>query len=437
VSDRTERHATIEIPVRTVRVELVSGHAPVTPVEVATRATIGTATDCDLVLTEPTVSRYHADVVPEGGGIRVRDLGSTNGIRCGALRIEDAIVPAGTVLELGRVGIRLADGRAARASISREEQLGALVARSVAMRRLVGRIEELAGREVPVLVEGPPGSGKELALRTMHERSPRAAEPFVVVDCGALAEGLAASELFGHERGAYTDARERRAGAFERAAGGTLLLDDVGALPTSVQPLLLGALERRTVRRLGGATDLAVRARVVATSATDLRRAVNLGRFRLDLFYRLAVTRVSMPSLAERIDDLPSLALGFLVEMGHGASHPLLAEPSIESLTQRDWPGNVRELRGWLESRAALGDLAEATETPPAETGTEEELLARLEGLPYKDARAELLRVLERAYCEHLARRAGGSVSEAGRLSGVDRSQLRQIAARAGVRLSR
>ncbi|MCA9583689.1 MAG: sigma-54 factor interaction domain-containing protein, partial [Myxococcales bacterium] len=194
-----------------------------------------------------------------------------------------------------------------------------------AMRALLDRLTKASAAEASVVVRGEPGTGKELVARAIHEGSDRRDCPFVVVDCAALVGPLVTSELFGHEAGAFTDAEQRRRGAFERAAGGTLLLDEVADLALELQPMLLGALERRQIRRVGGSEDIPLDLRVVASTSRDLRREVNAGRFRLDLYYRLAVVKLEVPPLAERLDDLGPLLAWFLERRGYGAAHPLLA----------------------------------------------------------------------------------------------------------------
>ena len=175
------------------------------------------------------------------------------------------------------------------------------------MRRLMAQVDRVAKANVPVLLVGESGTGKELVARALHEQSPRADKPLVVVDCGALAPGVVASELFGHERGSFTGAERTHVGAFERADGGTLFLDEIGELPPELQPQLLGALERRRFRRVGGKVDISVDVRVVSATNRDLRAEVNAGTFRLDLYYRVGVVEVRIPPLRERPDDLSLL----------------------------------------------------------------------------------------------------------------------------------
>jgi DNA-binding NtrC family response regulator len=432
----TRPHVTLEIPVRTVGVEVVHGRVTTTPDGPREKLTIGSAEGADLVVEDPSVSRFHVELSASGSGIRVVDLGSTNGVVSGTTYLDDAVVPPGTLIELGGACIRLTRGTVSSTAAHRVERLEALVCSSAVMRRLAHRLTSLATSDLPVLIEGPPGSGKELVAATLHHLS-RPGTPFVVVDCGTLTDALGQSELFGHEKGAFTDASQVRKGALERASGGVLVLDEIGALSPSLQPALLGVLERRRFRRMGGSDELTLGARIFTTSTADLRRQVNTGRFRLDLHYRIAGVRVSVPPLAERLDDLPALVGDFLHELGHGASHELASPASLEALAARSWPQNVRELRAHLTERVILG---EASAGPPPELDdslTMNDLFAELGELPYRAARARFETHFEAAYLRRLADAAGGSVSAAARLAELDRAQLRTIAKRAGVLLKK
>ncbi|MDQ3031244.1 MAG: sigma 54-interacting transcriptional regulator [Myxococcota bacterium] len=432
---RTRQHRDrLSVPVRRVSVALVRG-GPAARVE-GERVTIGSASDCDVSLTERTVSRYHAEIAASSEGISVRDLGSTNGVVCGGTRIVLGVVPPGTILELGAAAIRVDDAELGSEPLAPAQELGALVAHAPIMRRLLDRIPKVAASDASVLITGEPGSGKELVARTIHAHGPRRAGALVVVDAGTLSGALVASDLFGHEKGAFTDADERRAGAFERAQGGTLLLDDVSQLPLDVQPMLLGALERRSARRVGGQLEVPYDVRVIACSSCDLRREVNAGRFRLDLYYRLAVVRLEVPALRERLDDLPALAARFVEERGEGPSHPLLSPERMTELAARDWPGNVRELRNVIDAAIMLDDLdllgedASAQHAGAPEAESTDALIESGLALPYKEARARFAAALERAYLDDLLRRAKGNISVAARMAGLDRSQLRQLLAR-------
>jgi DNA-binding NtrC family response regulator len=243
----------------------------------------------------------------------------------------------------------------------------------------------------------------------------------VTVDCGALSPTLVASELFGHERGAFTGADRQHVGAFERAEGGTLFLDEIGELPGALQATLLGVLERRRFRRLGGRADITVDVRIVSATHRDLRAEVNAGTFRLDLYYRLAVVVMRVPPLRERVDDIPLLVEHFLRESGHdGPVAELFSPAALRSLAEHHWPGNVRELRNLIEATLAMGEAPVLERTGQAVAGA----AADPTTVPYKDARAAVLAEFERRYLSALLARAHGNVSLAAREARMDRSHL-------------
>jgi DNA-binding NtrC family response regulator len=251
--------------------------------------------------------------------------------------------------------------------------LRAIVGEDQLLRAEMARAALVAPTTTPVLVGGESGTGKELVARVLHELGPNPRGPFVAVNCGALARELAESELFGHERGAFTGAGARRAGWFEEASGGTLVLDEIGELPLDLQPKLLRVLETGRLRRVGGAGEVAVRVRVVAMTLRDLEAEVRRKAFRADLFYRLAGFRIRLPPLRERRGDVPLLAREFLKEITDevGARH---FEPcALAALSTASWPGNVRELRNVVRRAAIVtggreggGIDAEALDLPPA-----------------------------------------------------------------------
>ncbi len=222
------------------------------------------------------------------------------------------------------------------------------------MHRLFDAIERFARTDVTVTFLGETGAGKVVAARALHERSARAGAPFVVFDCGAVTASLAESELLGHERGAFTGAIAAHSGAFERAHGGTLFLDEIAELPLDLQPRLLRALESRKIRRVGGNQERRVDVRVVAATNRDLRACVSSGRFREDLFFRLAVAVVPVPALRDRLDDLPILVQNLLTDLGR--QEVRLAEGTIDALGAHAWPGNVRELKNALACALAYLD---------------------------------------------------------------------------------
>jgi DNA-binding NtrC family response regulator len=234
--------------------------------------------------------------------------------------------------------------------------LGSMVGSSRPMREIFGLIEQIAPSNVSVLITGESGTGKELVARTLHELSPRKSRPFVAVNCAAIPETLIESEIFGHEKGAFTGAAERRAGCFELAQGGTLLLDEIGEMPSGTQAKLLRVLEERKLRRLGARTEQEVDVRVLAATNRDPAQAVAQGHLRPDLYYRLNVFNIAMPPLREYIEDLPVMAEAILKQMNqkHGRRVSGLTPSLLERLMAYDWPGNGRELRNTIERAVIL-----------------------------------------------------------------------------------
>jgi DNA-binding NtrC family response regulator len=235
-----------------------------------------------------------------------------------------------------------------------------------------------------------------------------------------------ASELFGHERGAFTGADRQHIGAFERADGGTLFLDEIGELPAELQPQLLGALERQRFRRVGGKSDISVNVRVVSATNRDLRTEVNSGRFRLDLYYRLAVVELRIPALRDRVDDIPLLVAHFLKEAGEDSSvSSVVTAAEMQNLLRYRWPGNVRELRNWVEATVALGESPRLN--PKEDSESSSEVAQASMELPYKSARNAVLNAFERAYLSNIMARSGGNVSLASRLASMDRTYLLKL----------
>ncbi len=430
--ERTERRGAHGLGIRSLEVRVSSGPDAGARGRGDERLTIGSAEGNDLVLRDPTVSRYHVELRRGARGVEVIDLGSTNGTFVGDVRLERGTVRPGARLSLGDSTLELSDGEATELPLGHDATLAGLRGQSPAMRRLFAKIERASASEVAVLLVGESGSGKERVARALHELGPRARGPFVTVDCGALAPTLVASELFGHEAGAFTGATHRHLGAFERAHGGTLFLDEIGELPEALQPTLLGVLERRRFRRLGGKDEVAVDVRVISATHRDVRGDVNRGRFRLDLFYRLAVVMLEVPPLRERIEDLEPLIAGFLAELGAPEHAPTFrAEPVLAALRRHHWPGNVRELRNFVEATVAMG------EAPPLHAAageSEDDPFAAVLELPWKEARARISDALERRYLARLMERVAGNVSEASRVARMDRGHLTDLLRRHGLK---
>jgi len=417
------------LPVRSIRVEVLEGpDAGQTRLAETDHFTLGTAAGNDLTLSDPTVSRYHLELARDPSGVLVVDHGSTNGTLAGPVRIARAVVPSGTVLRLGATAVRVGDGESVPLELFDGVTLCGLLGGSPQMRRLMAQIKRVARTEAPVLLLGESGTGKELIARALHELGMRAARPFVTVDCGSLSPTLVASELFGHERGAFTGADQQHVGAFERAHGGTVFLDEVGELPSSLQPTLLGVLERRRFRRVGGRIDIAVDVRIVSATHRDLRAEVNAGTFRLDLYYRIAVVLMKVPALRERPEDIPLLVEHFLRECGHGGPTEELIHPgAMEALSLHHWPGNVRELKNVIEATVAMGEaprIEDAISGPISGADMVKDPFSPVLDLTYKEARNAVLRQFERRYLTRLLDKAGHNVSRAARDARMDRSHL-------------
>ena len=249
--------------------------------------------------------------------------------------------------------------------------LGSMVGTSRAMQDIFGLIEQIAPSNVSVLITGESGTGKELVARTLHDLSPRKPRPFVAVNCAAIPETLIESELFGHEKGSFTGAVERRAGCFELATGGTLLLDELGEMPAATQAKLLRVLEERKLRRVGGRTEQDVDVRVLAATNRDPAEAIARGELRSDLFYRLNVFHIDLPPLRQHIEDLPAMAEAMIGEMNqkHGKKVSGVGQSILDRMMAYDWPGNARELRNTIERAVVLcpdGAPLDAAHLPPA-----------------------------------------------------------------------
>jgi len=279
------------------------------------------------------------------------------------------------------------------------------------LRSLLESTDRVSQHDVAVLITGESGTGKELIARRVHAASPRAGGAFVAVNCAALPEALAESELFGHERGAFTGADRQRRGRFEEAHGGTLFLDEVGDLTPALQAKLLRVLEDRIVRRLGGSQDITVDSRLIAATNRDLGAAVEAGAFRKDLYFRLAVVTLSLPPLRERVDDIPLLAQHIMRRLGarHSVAVPQITDDAMRTLIRHHWPGNARELRNVLE-RALLVHAGDRIDAGDLRLSDEK---GAVEGVSLDRGERERAAVLE------ALRRSNGNREEAARLLGV------------------
>jgi two-component system response regulator GlrR len=425
--------------VRRFRLSVVRGpDAGLTFAAVTPRAAVGTHQSADLVLSDRTVSRFHCEVTIEGGRVTVRDLDSRNGTLVNGVNVIQANLDPGALITVGETQIRYDPGSdSVEVALSERSRFGVLVGGSVAMRTAFATLERAAPTDATILLHGETGTGKEAAAESIHRESGRRDGPFIVVDCGAIPADLLESELFGHERGAFTGAVAGREGAFEAAKGGTLFLDEIGELSADLQPKLLRVLERREVKRIGSNRYHVIDARIVAATHRNLRAEVNAGRFRSDLYYRLAVVEVALPPLRKCPEDLPLLVdslLDGLAARGRPEAETLRTPQFISELARHNWPGNVRELRNYLERCLALREQAPivADVAEPAPDSIKPDSI-NLHG-SLKGERERWNRVFERRYVEGVLALHDGNVSAAARAAGVDRMWFYRILRRHGIR---
>ena len=392
------------------------------------RVYLGHSPTCEILLSDRRVSRRHAAFALSDGGLRLGDLDSTNGTFVDGVRVFDALLAGGEVVLAGETAIRVDRAGEREVSLSAAECFGRVVGASAEMRRLYPLCETLAASDVPIVIEGETGTGKEALAEAIHEASPRAAGPFIVFDCTAAAPSLVESELFGHERGAFTGATATRKGVFEQADGGTLFIDEIGDLDPAMQPKLLRALERMEVRRVGGDKWIKVNARVIAATRRDLDREVQDGRFRDDLFFRLAVARVELPPLRARKGDIPYLTRYFWTRLGGAGEPPYELMRRFERLP---WHGNVRELANAVARFIALGEAAAPEPVGGPHHGDALEEVLALD-LPFPRARDRILAEFEGRYVKRVLALHDGNVTRAAEASGIGRRYFTTLVSRTG-----
>ncbi|WP_240488608.1 sigma 54-interacting transcriptional regulator [Labilithrix luteola] len=425
----------VAIPRVTVTVEREGGIAVQrTIVHDGDLCKIGSHASNDVVLRDPMVSRFHCRLVREDGLWRLRDSGSMNGTSLDSVRIRDADLHSEGLLSVGESVVRIRAGAPQKEDfVPMLPSFGALVGTSLPMRRLFALLEKIAQSDINVLIEGESGTGKELVATEIMQRSARADKPFVVVDCGAISPNLVESELFGHIRGAFTGADRDRIGAFEAADGGTVFLDEIGELPIELQPKLLRALEAREIRRVGETKARRVNVRVISATNRDLEREVNKGRFREDLYFRLAVISARVPSLRERLDDLLILTRTFLQQLGVPEEERLFPPAVIGEMAKHDWPGNVRELRNYVERSVVLQSV-----NLTLRRGMNASSAGPVNGIdlsvPFRLAKDAVIDSFERSYLSQLLEAAGGNMSKAARMAGMDRMYLHRLVQKHGLR---
>jgi DNA-binding NtrC family response regulator len=390
---------------------------------------VGALPGNDLVLEDPAVSGLHLELSHDERGIRVRDLDSRNGTWLNGVLVAEAFLTGPARLSVGASELAFEPSTETVEPLASElDGFGPLLGQSPVMRELYAQLEGFARTDATVLIHGETGTGKELVAEALVQASPRAQGPLVVLDASALAPTLVESELFGHEKGAFTGAAGAKPGVFERAHGGTVFIDEVGELPLELQPRLLRVLERREVQRLGGQRPIAVDVRIIAASHRALEEEVNRGRFRADLFYRLSVLRVEVPPLRARREDIPLLVRHFA-----DAAALALDERTMARLVEHPWPGNVRELKNAVERWKAGAEPLGARPLPQGGEVAEAERRATSLDEPFLLQKERLVAAFERDYAARLLEACGGNLAEGARLAGVTRMAIVKLLGRYGL----
>lgn len=402
---------------------------------------IGSSEQNDLVIRDSAVSRRHCQIERLPDGFKIRDCGSTNGTFVQGVKVSEAFLDHGAELQLGHTRIVFCPlDETIEYGLSRSSRFGELIGQSIPMRHVFYQAERYAGADVPVLIEGETGTGKDMLAESLHMKSARKDKPFIVIDCAALAEDLIASELFGHVKGAFTGAARDRTGAFEAADGGTVFIDEIGTLSAGLQPKLLRVLERKEIKKVGSNSVKKIDVRVICATNRKMEDEIKAGRFREDLFYRISTVRIEMPPLRKRRDDIPLLAKAFLQErLGENAMEMVANfDKAMATFARYDWPGNVRELRHIVE-------LASLSERRPVDL---EPYLAAGHGMtqsavsrpvfnadrPFKDAKNSLVTGFEKEYVEDLLARHDGNISRAARQAGIERAYLQRLIKKHGIK---
>jgi len=425
---------------------------------------IGRGHEADLQLPDSSISRLHAKIFRVGQQYFLSDLRSRNGTHADGKRITQLALEDGRMFQVGPFRIhfhRAVSGTSAGEEptippvtayaisdsaepepIRIEKPAGTstlaggapfgLIGGSAHVRKLVATIRRVAASDVPVLIDGETGSGKELVARGIHDASARGERPFIVVNCGAISPEIIESELFGHEKGAFTGATAQRKGAFELANSGTIFFDEIGELPLALQPKLLRALEQKEVKRVGGNDLLLADVRILAATNRDLREEIARKAFREDLYFRIGAITVSIPPLRDRREDVAPISRHFLSGMGNPASGPApcLSPAALDALISHDWPGNVRELRNAIQRAVVMAESEELTGPDfsflrhAAEPGTEPENPSGLS----RWEQAERTNILGELACQM------GNKTKAARELGIAKSTLFEKLKKYGIR---
>lgn len=398
---------------------------------------------CRVPITDNKVSAVHAEFLATEQGVRVRDLGSRNGTFVGGVRVGEVYITTNCKVRLGETEVQIEALKPERVTVPAIPNFGPLVGHCASMRSIFDRLAKVAPTDLTILILGETGTGKELVAQALHGASNRAKKPFIVVDCGSIPPTLAEASLFGHERGSFTGAVDRRISPFLEADGGTIFLDELGELPIDVQPKLLRALSERRIKSVGGNTYKEFDARVICATRRDLVREVNSGGFRSDLYFRVAQVKLEIPSLRQRIEDLPVLVRKMMKDLGDESMTDRVSAPTMEHLMRHDWPGNVRELKNAVQVAFALAqdgeDVDIAAHLGALTEGTAPSLMATgmtatpLRGKQFQEAKREVLMRFERDYFAILHEESKANVSEMARRAGMERAHVRAYLRRHGI----
>jgi transcriptional regulator with GAF, ATPase, and Fis domain len=397
----------------------------------------------DLVLKDDTVSRFHCEIRRVQDEYLLVDRQSTNGTFVGKMRIREAFLYPNCEILIGNSLVRFVPQvEELRIYPINQKSYGDIIGGSECMHDVYGLIDKVAPSELSVVIEGETGTGKELAARAIHQFSQRAKGPLVIFDCSAFPENLLESELFGHEKGAFSGALRTHRGVFERAESGTIFFDELGEMSPRLQPKFLRALESGEIRRVGGERTIKTDVRVVAATNRNLASMVDDGTFRQDLFYRLAKVTLRLPPLRERLDDVQPLAMYFLKKLRESNPHlnhiAGFSDDALSVMVEYDWPGNVRELRNIVERSATF---CETNQIEPSDLP--EDLRARLggalkkspgtghlkitPGTGLKEAKERMVSDFEQDYLLSLLERHNMNISRVAREAGIDRRHVYRL----------
>ncbi|MCG8419766.1 MAG: sigma 54-interacting transcriptional regulator [Proteobacteria bacterium] len=420
---------------------------------ISDRCTLGSDRACDFVIDDPTVSRFHCEIILDGRNAQIRDLDSVNGVFIDGVKVRDGFLRTGSLLRLGESAIRFRySGKPISIPRSKRTRFGLMVGRSVAMQSAFALLERAADNDLTVLLQGETGTGKSVAAQSIHDESRRKDGPFIMVACSAIPANLLESELFGHVKGAFSDATDR-AGAFENADGGTLFLDEIGELPLPLQSKLLTVLDKNEFRRIGCHRVRKVDVRVIGATNRDVRAEVNAGRFRSDLYFRIAVLTIRLPPLRECTDDLPLLVKAVLAKSRLEPSPDQLdavsSEEFLASLNEHAWPGNIREFKNHLERSLALDllrfdmeDPEGGQEGPAARSESADQPRSSLDGCAvavdttrgYREAKKLAQKEFDRVYFGELLRQHGGNVTKTALQAGIGREYCHRLIRSSGLK---